>query len=111
MIKHVESPEEFYHDQALIKKRSANNLQVLAEPNEDLRYYPIACSSYGFSFHETEKKTLDDLRKWSNEYLRQMKIFNVETSVNFKYMKQAEYNLFKDFDLTVKMLSIDPIDD
>lgn len=56
-IKLVESPEEEYElgmNQKMMDSEDGND--------EDLKYYPIACSSGSYSFHESEKDIIDKLR-------------------------------------------------
>ena len=48
----------------------ANQEEDLSEFTDDLKYYPIGCSSTSLSFDPAEKNILDNLRRWSIEYLK-----------------------------------------
>jgi hypothetical protein len=65
------------------QRKGVANVADLKKP--DSRYKPIACSSRAFSFHESEKATIDNLRQWAYDYFRSTEIFDSAT-----YMMEKE---------------------
>jgi len=48
---------------------------------EAAKYTPYASSDSGYSFHESEKAILDNLRKWAANYYKQNHVYDYETYI------------------------------
>ena len=83
----------------------------LHEFTDDLKYYPIGCSSTSLSFDPAEKVILDNLRRWSVEYLKNNQIYPCETNIQSLQHYKNGVPFFKDFDLIGKLTAIKLLDD
>ncbi|CDW85854.1 alpha telomere binding protein [Stylonychia lemnae] len=107
-IRIFDNPEDEYY-----YERSKQQLQLDDELDEnDLKYYPIACSSSSYSFNDSEKEIIDNLRRWSYDYLKSNPVFASETQVQTQiHVDSHGQSYYKDFDILAKIISLEVIDD
>ena len=72
----------------------------------------MACSSRAFSFHESEKAIIDNLRLWAYDYFRSTEIFDSATHMfENEFSASDGTTYFKDFDFLGKLVDVEWIDD
>eukprot|EP00347_Sterkiella_histriomuscorum_P010807 403374850 len=98
----------------LISSNSLNRDEMMMDSIEvmDQRYYPIASSHNSYSFNDREKQIIDDLRNWSQNYLKSVQIYSTETNPQTQpiYQNNEGNPYFNDFDIMAKLISVNVLD-
>ena len=85
--------------------------QRVSAPRKVDPYQPIAFSGETYTFHPSERETIDQLRKWSKKYFMDFQVYESETLLPSRMQAYDGTIFYKDFDIQAKLLRVDPIDE
>ena len=81
----------------------------MLEVNDFDPYEPVAYHGESFSFHESEKKIIDDLRKWASEYFKDFQIYDSETQIPIRSQNHDGMFYYRDFDIQGKVIKFEKL--
>ena len=85
-----------------MQARHQDKTQTKFEP-----YLPIAFSGEAYTFHESEKKIIDELRSWSHRYFKDFQVFDSDTTLPQKQTRKDGNQFYRDFDIQGKVVMFD----